>query len=149
MKNTKISLTVTVISILCALFLGSCALLPSIIPGGGANTGNFSAVVTQVTGSAGTQDLTVVVTITNRGPNARRYVGGSLSGTMAVDIGGNTIKPYSSTGVDVDLPTGVPVKVSIARFGPILPGTAMLRTLRVSIGSSNEILEFRNVPIAW
>jgi len=91
----------------------------------------------------------VVVTITNRGTNERKYIGGSLEGTMAVDIQGNTLKPYSSSGVLTELPTAVPVKVTIDRFGPILPGTPMLRTLRVSIGSRNNIVEFRNVPIVW
>jgi hypothetical protein len=130
------------------LLLGSCAWLYPHIPTGGGSAGQFTAVVSQVTADAGTQDLTVVITVTNRGTNVTRHIGSSASGTMAVDINGNTIKPRSS-GVILDFPTGVPVKVTIDRFGPIMPGTPMLRTLRVSLGNANEIVEFRNVPIVW
>ena len=143
MKNTKIGL------ILLSILLAGCGEDGPNIPSGVATAGNYSAVLTQVSGNAGTQDLTVVVTITNRGPNARQFVGGSLSNTMAVDMRGNTLKPYSSTGVSVEFPTNVPVRVEITRFGPVMPGTMMLRTLRVSIGTSNTMLEFRNVPIVW
>ena len=151
MRKTKISLTIICL-FLCALF-GGCAFLPQIIPtiptGNSASSGNYSVTVTQVTGNAATQNLTVVLMITNRGANSREFVGGSISGTMAVDVAGNTLQPHSSTGVNMEFPTGVPVKVTIERFGAIPPGTSMLRILRVSIGSRNEIVEFRNVPIVW
>jgi len=147
MKNINIIFVITCLFV--SILFGGCAWLHPNIPSGGGTTGQFTVVLTQCKGNAGTQDLTVVVTVTNRGTNDRKFIGGSLEGTMAVDIQGNTLKPYSSSGVLVDLPTAVPVKVTIERFGPILPGTLMLRTLRVSIGSRNNIVEFRNVPIVW
>jgi len=147
MKNTNIRLMAAGL-ILLSILLAGCGMKRP-IPSGVATAGNYTAVLTQVSGNAGTQDLTVVVTITNRGPNARQFVGGSTSGTLAVDMLGNTLRPYSSTGVSTELITGVPVRVEIARFGPIMPGTMMLRSLRVSIGTSNTMLEFRNVPIVW
>ena len=139
-----------VIFFVMCLFFGSCALLQKTVPPVGvARTGNFTVTVAQCTANAGTQEMTVVVMITNTGPNDQKWVGGSNDGTMAVDVRGNTLKPYTSAGWLHEFPTRVPVRVTIERFGPIVPGTAMLRTLRVSIGSNSNIVEFRNVPVNW
>ena len=137
------------ILLLMSILLGSCGFLHPHVPTGGSSTGQYLVTLSDCRGNAGTQDLTVVVTVVNKGTNQKRFVGGSSDGTMAVDVTGKTLKPYSSAGVQVDLPTGVPVKVTIERFGPIIQGTPMLRTLRVSVGSSNNIVEFRNVVIIW
>ena len=131
--------------------LGSCAWLYPVVQSGGgvSRAGQYTGQIVEVTGNAGNQNVTVVVMITNTGANTRQYIGGSTDGTMAVDVNGNTLKPYSSTGVNTELPSGVPVRVTIARMEPIPPGTPMLRTVRVSIGTRNNMLEFRNVPIIW
>ena len=135
---------------LCAL-LGSCAWLYPVIQtsGGISRAGQYSAQVVECVGNAGNQSITLVLMITNTGPNTQQFICGNSGGTMAVDVYGNTLKPYSNTGINTELPSGVPVRVTIARLEPIPPGTPMLRTVRVSIGTRNNMLEFRNVPIVW
>ena len=133
--------------------LTSCYLLYPTAPSGGggaiSRAGQYTGQIVEVVGNAGNQNVTVVVMITNTGPNTRQYIGGNGDGTMAVDVNGNTLKPYSSTGVNTELPSGVAVRVTVARMEPIPPGTPMLRTLRISVGTRNNMLEFRNVPIVW
>ncbi len=88
--------------------------------------------------------------VTNVGTNSSAYIGGSLNGTMAIDSNGSTIKPYSSAGTYYELPSGVTLRVEIDRLQPVMPGTPMFQTLRVSIGSGNDnVADFRNVPITW
>jgi len=151
MQKLSTSFVRSIFFVAVSLFLSSCSLWNIIVPsaGGGAFSGNFSAQVIECFGNAGNQEITVVLMMTNVGFNEKFYVGGSLNGTMAVDVGGNTLKPHSSTGNLYEFPTGVPVRVTIERISPIMAGTPMLRTLRVNIGTSKNIVEFRNVPIAW
>ena len=146
----QISLRCVISLFLCAL-LGSCAWLYPVVQtsGGISRAGQYSAQIVECFGNAGSQNVTLVVMITNNGANTRQFIGGNGDGTMAIDVSGNTIKPYSSTGVNTEFPSGVPVRVTIARMEPIAPGTPMLRTVRVSIGTRNNLLEFRNVPIVW
>ena len=146
----QISLRRAIALILCAL-LGSCAWLYPVVQssGGISRAEQYSAQIVECSGNAGNQSVTLVVMITNTGPNTRQYIGGNGDGTLAIDVHGNTLKPYSSTGVNTELPSGVPVRVTIARMEPIPPGTPVLRTVRVSIGTRNNMLEFRNVPIIW
>jgi hypothetical protein len=94
--------------------------------------------------------VTAIVTVTNNGPNDRRWIGGSLDGTFAVDVNGITSKPYNSAGINYQLPSGVMVRAEIPRIEPVAPGTPMFQTLRVSFGGgSDKFVDFRNVPVVW
>jgi len=148
MKKKVFLLTIAV----SFLLFNSCAFWNTVVYPSGlgayAHTDKFSVQIIECFGNASTQEIAVVLMITNNGFNERRWIG-SASNTMAVDNQGNTLKPFRSAGVLLDFPTGVPVRVTIERMGPIFAGTPMLRILRVEIGSSKNIVEFRNVPIVW
>jgi hypothetical protein len=115
-----------------------------------SSDGEYSGTIVECTGNTADQDLTVVLMITNTGFNDAQYVGGATTGTMAIDSRGNTLKPlYESLGNYYEFPTGTTVRVTIENLGKIMPGTLMLQTLRVGIGSTNNQLEFNDVLIVW
>lgn len=148
-------------AILALLSLASCSTLNPYIGGLGTAMGisdNSSGIVlgqyqvslVECIGNASAQSVTAVVIITNRGPNDKQFIGGSLNNTIAIDNYGTSYIPYNSAGVLTDLPTGVPVRVNINRIEPVMPGISMFRLLRVSIGGkAKSSVEFRNVPIVW
>ena len=111
--------------------------------------GKYTAVLVECIGNAAAQEINAVLMITNTGFNESHRVGGAVHGTMAIDDRGNTLKPHSNSGYLYEFPTGVPVRVTVERMGPVMQGTLTLRILTVSIGPSNNIVEFRNVPIVW
>ncbi len=113
-----------------------------------SSNGQYVATLVHCTGNTTEQELSVVLMITNTEFNAEAWVGG-YGGTVAIDGRGNTLTPYHSAGYFHDFPTGVAVRVTIERLGKIMPGTMMLQSLTVSIGSSGNVVEFRNVPIVW
>jgi hypothetical protein len=131
-----------------ALFLLLCLLSASCEEPETSSNGNYSGTIVECIGSTAEQELTVALMITNTGFNDEQWVGGASNGTTAVDSKGNTLKPYSNMGHFYEFPTGTAVRVTVERLGKIMPGTLMLQTLKVSIGTEN-MLEFHDVLIAW
>jgi hypothetical protein len=117
---------------------------------GGLVKGQYRVQLVECLGNASSQNVTAVLAVTNTGPNSRLFIGGSLDGSVAIDINGYTAKPYSSAGVQYDLPSGVVVRVEIPRIEPVRPGTPMFQSLTITVGSGQgNSVRFRNVPIVW
>lgn len=117
---------------------------------GGLVKGQFRVQLIECVGNASSQNVTAIMTVTNTGPNAYVYIGGSLNGSVAVDSDGRTSKPYNSAGHQYDLPSGVVVRVEIPRIEPVRPGTPMFQSLDISFGGGKDnTVRFRNVPIVW
>ena len=131
--------------------LSSCFLLYG--PMGGnmgfmATTPDYRVELIECRGYHSAQMVTATLMITNRNANTRAWVGGSPN-SYAIDDQGRRSQPYSSSGVLADLPTGVPVRVTIERIQPVFH-TTMFRHLQISIGGGDKNrVTFRNVPIIW
>lgn len=144
--------------LLGTMLLASCAALGI---GGFGNLGvgtvtsgtvdrQFYVQLIECVGNTSAQSVTAIMAVTNNGPNAYRYIGGSLNGSVAIDSNGYTSKPYNSAGKQYDLPSGVTVRVEIDRIEPVAPGTPSFQSLTISLGSGqNGSVMFRNVPIVW
>jgi len=137
---------------LCTLF-GSCVLFtpPYVGTDSGtvAHNGNYSVTLLECNGNRSTQEINIVVMITNKGVNESLYVGGVSDGTMAIDNYGNTLYP-SAAASKYEFPTGVSVRVAVRPFKLVEPRTSMLRSFRLGlVGASTKAVEFRNVPIRW
>ncbi len=112
--------------------------------------GQFRVQLVECVGNAGSQSVTAVLAVTNRGPNTHCYIGGSVNKSVAIDDWGYTSKPYNSVGTHYDLPSDVVVRVEVPRIEPVRPGTPKFQILRINIGSGESSLAtFRNVPITW
>jgi hypothetical protein len=141
-----------------AFLLSSCA-LPGMfgmgydnagILTGGLVQGRYRVQLVECLGNASSQNVTAILAVTNTGPDSHQFIGGSLDGSVAVDMNGYTAKPYDSAGVQYDLPSGVTVRVEIPRIEPVRPGTPMFQSLTVTVGSGQgNSVRFRNVPITW
>ena len=116
----------------------------------GTVKGQFQVQLIECVGNASSQNVTAIMLVTNTGPNAYLYIGGSLNGSVAIDSHGMTSKPYGSAGQQYDLPSNVTVRVEIPRIEPVRPGTPMFQSLGISFGTgANNMIYFRNVPIVW
>ena len=145
---------------LCLAFVGtltSCWILYGPSGGGGplgsnrvVTTPNYVVELLEVVGNRSAQEVRVVIMVTNRQANQNHVnVGGQCNGTEAIDDQGRTSKPHSCSGVTVNLPTNVPVRVSIERFSPVF-NTNRFRHLQINIGHQEQNRAvFRNVPILW
>ena len=145
--------------LLVCLFLAvgttSCWILTDQPRGGGpfgsslvTTTPDFRVELVECIGNHSAQSVRVTLIVTNRKANQRAWIGSS-SHSYAIDDQGRTSRPHSSAGVSTELPTGVPVRVTIERFEPVFH-TMMFRHLQISIGNSetNRVV-FKNVPITW
>lgn len=150
----------SIATVLCTLLLAGCTTLTSLTGIGGYNNAGilmggtvkrqFNVQLIECVGNASSQSVTAVMAVTNTGPNAFVYIGGSLNGSVAIDSYGSTSKPYNSAGHQYDLPSGVVVRVEIDRIEPVRPGTPMFQSLDISFGSGKDnTVRFRNVPIIW
>lgn len=116
----------------------------------GTVKGQFHVQLVECVGNASAQSVTAVLSVTNTGPNAFKYIGGSLDGSLAIDNFGATSKPYGSAGQQYDLPSGVVVRVEIPRIEPVRPGAEFFQILSISMGGGKDnMVSFRNVPIVW
>jgi len=151
MKN----LSKLLVCLLIAVGTTSCWILTDQPRGGGpfgggfvATTPDFRVELMECIGNHSAQTASVTIMVTNRNANQRAWIGGS-SQTYAIDDQGLTSRPHSSAGVSTELPTGVPVRVTIERIGPLF-NTRTLRHLQISIGNSEQNrVTFKNVPIVW
>ena len=146
---------------LCAMFCSCTLLTPTHTsthyPPSGGNTGgiggggmiayhgNYTVQLLQCTANRGNQEIEIVLLMTNRGVNEGMYLGASSS--LAIDNYGNTLSGFGTQYYE--FPTGVPVKVTVNRIKLADPRTTMLSYYKIEMKSSNNFVEFRNVPVGW
>ena len=106
---------------------------------------NFRIELVEVVGYTSAQSVKVVLILTNREASTRGWVG---SGSYTIDVNGRRAEVENS--VQVELPTGVPVRVELT-FKPVF-NTNTFRHLQFNVwGNYDEKNRaiFRNVPIFW
>lgn len=101
-------------------------------------------------GNTSGQYFEVVLKIKNKSTNDRLYVG-AMGSTKAFDSDGNSYETTFSSGKDYDIPTNVPVKVSV-KYVKVLPSVAHLELINVGTmknGVKYGVIELHNVPVVW
>lgn len=155
MIGMKKILIKTALLLAVTAFLSSCSILGMGygnvgVLTGGLVKGQFQVQLIECVGNASSQSVTAVMAVTNTGPNAYVYIGGSLNGSVAIDSYGSTSRPYGSAGQQYDLPSGVVVRVEVPRIEYVRPGTPAFQSLTISFGGGKDnTVRFRNVPIVW